>query len=80
MHYFDSMTASTSTLRENKTVLYSLLFKSENNYITQVMGHGLNSVHQFVSSIATTNTFGQDSQDRHGRKSQRGKTLRKAKF
>ena len=80
MHYFDSMTASTSTLRENKTVLYSLLFKSENNYITQVMGHGLNSVHQFVSSIATTNTFGQDSQDRQGRKSQRGKTLRKAKF
>jgi hypothetical protein len=80
MHYFASMTASTSTLRENKTVLYSLLFKSENNYITQVMGHGLNSVHQFVSSIATTNTFGQDRQDRHGRKSQRGKTLRKAKF
>ena len=44
------------------------------------MGHGLNSVHQFVSYIVTTDTFGQESQDRQDRRSQRSKALRKAEF
>ena len=44
---FIILTTSKSRLRENKTVLYSILFKSENIYITHIMGHWLSSVSNF---------------------------------
>ena len=75
------LTASKSRLRENKIVLYFILFLNRKIIIiTHIMGHGLSSVNQFVSYIVTTDTFGQESQDRQDRRSQRSKALRKAEF